>query len=355
MSDSEQIEIVLTRHYHRMLSAGVAVSDCEESQRNPPATWKDWHAQWAGRGDAYDERAKTALRAGHEVTAAAHFMSAALQYHYAQFMLYSEPDLKKDARTKSADAFRAAARITGRISLEAERNGLRIPAFLSLPPSGKPPYNTVVILPGLEATKVEMSGWEPFFLARGMATVVVEGPGQGELGDVELVPTEYVKAISAVVDVLQTRPDLDANRIAIMGPSLGGLLTSMCAASDSRFAAVVEVGGTFDTKSRWGRANVLSKAGHLSITKSKTLEETEEKIGTWTMAPLAGQITAPFLVVHGELDRIVPLDQSQMYRDAVPHAELVVVPNGNHVCNNIFHIVRPMIADWFTEKLSGTR
>ena len=47
---------------------------------------------------------------------------------------------------------------------------------------GDDPAPLVVLVPGLESTKEQFSTYEPFFLRRGVATLSVEGPGQGEGG-----------------------------------------------------------------------------------------------------------------------------------------------------------------------------
>lgn len=351
--DTAEIDLVLKHHLHRMLAGGVAWVDIEEPHRNPPRSWVDWVERWSSVGDQYVARADQALERGHELTAGAHLMSAAVQYHYAQYMMYEPEEVKIEAADKRAEAFRRAAPYLSppRAQLDAEFKGQVLPAFIRLPEVAEPPYACVIIIPGLEASKEEMAGWEPFFLDRGMATVVVDGPGQGELTWMELDPPEYVAAIRGLVDDLQDHDAVDADRIAVAGPSLGGLLTAMCAASDDRFAAAAEVGGTFDTVSRWARANVLSKKGHQHKTKSQDFEETRQKITAWTMQPLAHNISMPFLIVHGGDDRVVPIDQSEMYRDAVPHADMVVVPGGNHVCNNMFHIMRPLIGDWLADRM----
>jgi len=164
-----------------------------------------------------------------------------------------------------------------------------------------------------------------------------------------------VAAISAVVDLLSGDPAIDPDRVAIVGVSLGGLLASMAAARDHRLSAAVEVGGTFDTESRWERANALSKRGHRHITQSATEEETRAKVAEWSIASEAHQIECPFLVVHGELDTIVPLDQAETYAKNVVGAELVIVPDGNHVCNNMPYLARPLVADWLGDTLAGTR
>jgi pimeloyl-ACP methyl ester carboxylesterase len=42
-------------------------------------------------------------------------------------------------------------------------------------------------------------------------------------------------------------------------------------------------------------------------------------------------ITAPTLVVHGELDALVPPENGRIIAGRIPGAELVVIPNANHV------------------------
>ena len=52
---------------------------------------------------------------------------------------------------------------------------LRRPAGAARPP-------LVVLLPGLDSTKEEFFAWGNVFLTRGMATLSLDGPGQGETG-----------------------------------------------------------------------------------------------------------------------------------------------------------------------------
>lgn len=351
--DAFEIELVMAHHLHRMLAGGASFADIERAREPKPESWSDWVQRWTSNGDMYRRLAEVALEEDRLVTSGQHFMSAAVQYHYAQYMMYEPEALKRDAAAQAAECFRAAAGLLRpeRAELPVDHKGLRVPAFLRLPPMGEPPFSTVLIIPGLEASKEEMAGWEPYFLNRGVATVVLDGIGQGELSELELVPTDYAACVSSIVDVLLGVVEVDSNRLGIVGPSLGGLLTSTCLAIDDRLAAGAEIGGTFDTQSRWDRANILSRRGHQFKTKSSSLEETRAKIATWTMEELIDRVRVPFLIVHGGNDHVVPIDQAEMYHRSVPGSELVVIDEGNHVCNNVAHIVRPLIADWFSNKL----
>ena len=67
---------------------------------------------------------------------------------------------------------------------------------------------------------------------------------------------------------------------------------------------------------------------------------------------VAQKIKQPLLIIHGKLDRVIPWEQGVKIVKAVgSNAELAMFENGNHVCNNIPYIYRPLTADWLKEKL----
>jgi 2,6-dihydroxypseudooxynicotine hydrolase len=84
----------------------------------------------------------------------------------------------------------------------------------------RPPL--VLLLPGLDSTKEEFFYWEDVFLKRGMATLSLDGPGQGETGYTTHIRPDYEKAVTAVLDALEGRTDLDLKRIGAVGVSMGG-------------------------------------------------------------------------------------------------------------------------------------
>jgi 2,6-dihydroxypseudooxynicotine hydrolase len=350
--EAHEVTIVQTRHHHRMLSSGIPFHDWDELRQQAPTTWQAWYGYWTSLGADYDHRATEA--GDHPTTAASHWVTGALCYQFAQFMLYRHADAKRLAERERARLYALALPLLQprAEALAVPFEDLTVPAVLRIPPGATTPLPCVLIVPGLEATKEEMHDWERYYLDRGIAAVAMDGPGQGELSGVPLDPATYARAASAVADVLRADPRIDAGRIGIMGVSLGGMLASMAAAIDGRFTAAAEVCGSFDTESRWARANALTRAGHRHVTKSADDAEVGERIRTWTMRDLAGEIRCPFLVVHGENDPIVPLDQATMYEAAVPGAELVVFAGANHVCNNIANVSRPFIADWFADHLT---
>src|SRR5438876_679214 len=44
-----------------------------------------------------------------------------------------------------------------------------------------------------------------------------------------------------------------------------------------------------------------------------------------------GRLKMPVLVIHGETDRLVPPENGRIIARAIPHAELVMLPNASHI------------------------
>jgi len=51
------------------------------------------------------------------------------------------------------------------------------------------------------------------------------------------------------------------------------------------------------------------------------------------------QIKAPTLILHGDQDPIFPIDHSEALKQAIPHAELVIIPGMGHVLNTHFYTI----------------
>lgn len=85
-------------------------------------------------------------------------------------------------------------------------------------------------------------------LKRGLNCVTYEGPGQPTVRrqqNIGFIP-DWWTAASPVVDYLETRPDVDMTRLALVGISFGGTLAPIAAARDSRYSAVIAIDGLPD-------------------------------------------------------------------------------------------------------------
>ena len=66
---------------------------------------------------------------------------------------------------------------------------------------GKGPV--LIMAPGLDSTKEEIHAYEEPFLARGIAVLAIDGPGQGEAEYEIPICGDYERAASAVVDWIE--------------------------------------------------------------------------------------------------------------------------------------------------------
>src|SRR5262249_24609601 len=87
----------------------------------------------------------------------------------------------------------------------------------------------------------------------GYNALIFEGPGQGEMLFLRKIPFRpgWEKVISPIVSWLRKRSDVDEDRIALTGWSLGGGLVIRAAAFEHRLAAVVADPGFVDIWRAW--------------------------------------------------------------------------------------------------------
>jgi alpha-beta hydrolase superfamily lysophospholipase len=86
---------------------------------------------------------------------------------------------------------------------------------------------------------------------RGYNCIAFDGPGQGAvLRDQGLTfRPDWETVVSAVIDAALERPEVDPDRIALMGTSLGGFLAARAAAFEHRLAALILHDAIFDIRS----------------------------------------------------------------------------------------------------------
>ena len=121
----------------------------------------------------------------------------------------------------------------------------------------KPPV--LVMCVGLDSAKEETDAYERPYLDRGIATLVFDGPGQGE-GEYDFaIRGDYEVAVKAVVDTVMTRRDLDTSRIGLWGVSFGGYYAPRAAAFEKRIKACIALGGPYDWEDNWDKLPELTR------------------------------------------------------------------------------------------------
>jgi 2,6-dihydroxypseudooxynicotine hydrolase len=209
---------------------------------------------------------------------------------------------------------------------------------------------------GLDSTKEEMDVYEGIFLARGMATLAFDGPGQGEAEYDLPIRGDYEVAVAAVMDYIGTRNDLDPARAGLWGVSLGGYYSARAAAFEKRVKACISLSGPYSWVETFDGRNELSREAFRVRSHSKTMEQAREVAQTLTLEGVAKNITCPIFIVGGELDNLTPPHNAQRIAAEVSGPrELLIVKGGNHVANNRRYLFQTQTADWMGERLGVPR
>jgi pimeloyl-ACP methyl ester carboxylesterase len=348
----ERINAAIANWAPRFVSQGVDPNDFQRVTA-PLETWPEWLPAWVASGDRHAELAREAEEQGRRLTAGEAWNRAALAYHFAKFVWMVDLELYRDAADRAVAALREAHRLLDPSAerLEIPFNGASMAANLRLPADeGRPPL--VVLLAGLDSTKEEFFTWENVFLQRGMATLSLDGPGQGETGYHTPIYPNYEVAVSTVLDFLAGRDDLDLARVGLAGVSLGGYYAPRAAAFEPRVKAAAGVSGPFNFGEVWDARPSLTKETFQHHSGASSPEQAREKAFELDLDGIADRIEQPLLVVTGKLDRLVGWEESKKIADAAPNATWVLFEEGNHVCNNIPYRYRPLVADWLSERLS---
>lgn len=339
----------------RMLADGMILQDVRAA-RETVKDWAGWCPFWMDRATQHEAAGDAALEREYALTAGEHYARAALCAHYGQFLYFAFPDVKKQAVELKVRLFEKAAPLVDppaeRIEIAFGENML--PAYLRLPIQGEAPFACVVNVGGLDAAKEDAYQFTSLCTARRLATLAFDGPGQGEafyrgilMGD------HFSAAISAVIDYLETRPEIDREGIGVIGRSTGGFLAPKAAALDERIKACVAWGAMYDL-ARFDDMPPLIIDGFQFVTDSRNWDEAKDAMKFVNLAGFAERITCPLYVLHGGKDNITPVyNATRMIEEAKGETELALHEDSIHCNHDVAHVARPAMADWLAKTLGA--
>jgi dienelactone hydrolase len=352
MASDPQVDLIFSHFTPRYVATGVDPNDLQRLIARIDR-WADWCRLWSEEAARHEALGRDAAEHRRPTTAGEAYLRAAIYYHYAKHMFGEEPDQFRAAHEAMLRCYLAAARY---ISPTMERfeipfEGARMAAYLRRPTGSSRP-KVAILLPGLDAAKEELHAWSDAFLARGLATVTLDGPGQGETSFQLPIRHDWGRVIGAVIDVLERRRNVDAGAVAVVGQSLGAIYAPLAAAGEPRIKACVANCGPFDFGRVLPQLPTVSQELFRIRAHAASAAEALAIAGRLSLANCAAHIRCPLLVVFGAGDRIVPPSEGEMLaRAAAGPTDFVVYPEGNHVCFNIPYKFRPLTADWTAEKL----
>src|SRR5688572_14660543 len=345
----------------RFVANGVALTDFEEVTAGI-TSWNDWCRAWSDKAAVHEAMGREALAVSKFISAGEHLQRAGVYYHFGKFLFVHDVPQMKAAHMKAVECRNLALPHLNppgeRVTISYE--GKALYGILRKPPSlpGKrierPPV--LIMAVGLDSAKEETDAYERPYLDRGIATLVFDGPGQGE-GEYDFaIRGDYEVAAKAVVDYVETRRDLDTQRIGLWGVSLGGYYAPRAAAHEKRIRACIALGGPYDWREAWNGLADLTREAFRVRAKCATQDDAQRHAETLTLKDAAARITCPVFVMTGKQDRLIPWQHAErLAREAKGPVELLLIEDGNHVANNRAYRWRPQSADWIAEMLGAGR
>jgi 2,6-dihydroxypseudooxynicotine hydrolase len=355
MNRDPQVDLIFSHFIPRYEATGVDPNDLRALMTRI-TQWSDWCRMWSEEGARHEALGLEAFAQGLKVTAAEAFVRAAVYYHYGKHLFAGRPDEFRVAHEAMLRCYGAAApllvppieRVEFPFRGVAMAGWLRKPCRMLRPP-------VAIILPGLDACKEELHAWATAFIDRGMAALTLDGPGQGETSFKLPVTHEWGLVIGAVIDVLEKRNDVDGGRVGVVGQSLGALYAPLAAAGEPRLKACIANCGPYDWGQVLPKMPLVSQEVFRVRSHSKNIVEAHERGKMLTLVGRAENICCPLLVVFGAGDRLIAPEQGErLAKAAAGPSEIVIYPEGNHVCFNISYKFRPLTADWMAKQLRAS-
>lgn len=202
------------------------------------------------------------------------------------------------------------------------------------------PRGTILVLHGLLGDRLHMHGHASQLVQLGYRAILVDLRGHGRSsGDYLTFGLQESQDLSQVIDELQNRK-LIAGSIGVLGISYGATTAIHLAARDPRIKAVVSIcpfNSVRQVLPQYTRTIAPLVALFMSeSTYTQVANLAGERAGfdpDMADASLAIQRTsAPVLILHGDIDMLVPIDNAQAIHKAAPdHSKLITLPAVGHL------------------------
>ncbi len=328
---------------------------------------------WIGVADRVAANARDDDERGRGLSAAAKFARAAGYYQAAERMQSRDYAPRWTAYRTSLACFRRSVELGDRrCEFVAIPYGDTTYPALFVPAGDGERLPCLVSCNGLDSMKEQVysAGNAREFSRRGISVLIVDQPGTGEALRIGKLPGVYdsERWAAAAVDYLETRTDVDPQRIGMFGLSLGGYFAPRAVAFEKRFALCAVLGGNHD----WGEVQKRRAAREgdrpvphywdhvLWVFGKSSVDEFLQWAPQMCLDGVVERVTVPFLITHGEGDRQIPVEFAQRSFDQAvnsPKRELRVFTKQDfeieHCGADNGTAARDYIADWVAETFAG--
>src|SRR5688500_13338051 len=190
-----------------------------------------------------EAKATVAEEADERVTARQNYFMGAVQYAASQWPYDENSDKNVALNQRKRECYTRYAHLADH-KVEAAWipfQGKALPGWFHLPPGyGGGRIPAVVSIPGMDGFKeASVAMYGDRWRARGIAVLTIEGPGQYEsavLG-IPVSMENWMEAGRAIIEWMHSRPEVDSERVGVVGQSFGSFFATISCAAEPRYKA----------------------------------------------------------------------------------------------------------------------
>jgi len=252
--ETEQYSFEALRALSLSSVGGADIGECLSTiYRIEDGNDESWYREWLSTAQRVEKLARDFLHKGDNMSACECYTRASTYYRCAEFFLHTDPDDPRIVETwsKSRDCFLEVVALSDGLieAVEIPFEDTTLPGYLYLVDKSKTKRPLLLAQTGFDGTGEEICiQIASVAVKRGFNCLVFEGPGQGRVIREQHIPfrPDWETVVTPVVDYALTRPEVDPDKIALMGISFGGYLTPRAVAFEKRIDICIPNGGIFD-------------------------------------------------------------------------------------------------------------
>jgi len=304
---------------------------------------------------------------GHTVAARESYFIAALLYGSAQWPIFAHTPENDRLSEKKIECYanyvQYADHEIRRVDIPFE--GSAIPGWLHLPKDrsvGRLPC--VMSIPGMDSFKeTGVALYGDRLLERGIAVLAIDGPGQKEAlsRGIHVTATNWIDAGRSVLAWIRSQPELDPDRVAIRGNSMGSFWGTQVAAIDDRLKGCAVQGVCHEPGMHtiFNLASPTFKLRFMYMAGYEDEDEFDRFAETLTLQGVGDKVTCPYLVVAGEDDHLSPIEFTYELLESVRSPkQLLIYEGADHGIGGSSSVElgpnpTTFVADWLKDRLDG--
>jgi alpha-beta hydrolase superfamily lysophospholipase len=347
---------------------GIEASDDFAAIRQRVKKFADISIEFEAQARRREQRARAAEQTRDLVTARENYFIAAVHWGAAQWPIQEANERNRRYNQRKRECFEKYAKFADHLVAPVwiSIGEKRLPAWFHLPvgySGGRVP--AVVAIPGMDSFKeASVALYGDPLLSRGFAVLAVDGPGQYEIPLLGIYMTmeSWEDTGKACMDWLQSRKEVDLERVAMTGRSFGSFGATIAVSNEPRYRAIAVSATCFEPGfyTIFQEASPTFKMRFMFMANIPNEATFDEFRKTLTWEGYADKISMPYLCLGGQSDELSPIDNTErLFKTLRGPRQLVIYQGSRHSVGGgvpsaiLGPSVSMLTSDWLAARFNG--